>query len=388
VSPLTWPAVVRGAAMRATRVAARSRAPHWAWRVVLLAGTVFVLGVLCGERARAAEPVPVPENSRAAGVVSDAGSVLTGPSGTEGVRADSRDQSAGPVRAVVERTVEPVAEPVRDAVGPVRGAVGGVTRTVVGAAEHAAAGRAAGHRGGASVGDLAGKAVGGLTGKSTGKASGAGRNVPALPEVHPLPGLPKLPGLPSLPVLSGLTGPAPLPEIPGTLEAAQRTLPAPLAPGTGHEPAPESGRDPEPGSGSAGAAAGDRSTPGDRTGKQAAVMSAAAVHGPRPALADPTAGRGSGSGSALVPADGSEAVMTDGTGDVAPAPFPGLPGDRPDGSQGGRSAADHGPSRSGDLYAVAAHLCRPQPVLAPGARADTGASETRDRYEDVPVPPA
>ncbi|WP_344003369.1 hypothetical protein [Streptomyces thermocarboxydovorans] len=431
---MTWPAVVPGAAMRAMRVAARSRALHWAWRVVLLAGTVFVLGVLCGERARAAEPAPMPQDSLAAGVVSDAGSVLTGSSGTGGARTDSGDESPGPVRAVVERTVraveEPVEEPVRDAVGDVaRSAAGDEVRTAVGGT----AGQAADHRVGKPIGDIAGKTVGdavgktardvvgktardvvgktvgGLMGKSVGEPAGVGRNVPALPElprvqlpglprlpelpgvqlpdVQPLPELPKLPDLPSLPVLPGLTDPEPLPEVPGDLEAPQRTLPAPLAPETGQKPAPESGRSPEPGSSPALPPAGDASTSGDRTEKRVAVAPAA-VHGPKPALTDITAGLDISPGSAPARADGSAAGLADGAGGAVPAPFPGVPGDRPDGSQGGRSAADHGQSRSGDLQAVAAHPCRPQLVLAPGARAYAGASETRDRYEDVPVPPA
>ncbi|RIH59197.1 hypothetical protein D3C59_29370 [Streptomyces sp. SHP22-7] len=57
--PLTWSAVVPETAWRVVRTAAGRRALH----VMLLMSGVFVLGVLCGERAQAAEGVPSPGTS-------------------------------------------------------------------------------------------------------------------------------------------------------------------------------------------------------------------------------------------------------------------------------------------------------------------------------------
>ncbi|MEV0689924.1 hypothetical protein [Streptomyces sp. NPDC050388] len=72
---MTWPALLPGAALRAMRTAVGRRALHLAF----LVGAVLVLGVLCGERAQAADgggPVSTPFASPVAGaVVSVSGSV-------------------------------------------------------------------------------------------------------------------------------------------------------------------------------------------------------------------------------------------------------------------------------------------------------------------------
>ncbi|PWI10948.1 hypothetical protein DIZ27_08800 [Streptomyces sp. NWU339] len=72
---MTWSALLPGAALRAMRTAAGRRALHLAF----LVGAVLVLGVLCGERAQAADgggPVSTPFASPVAGaVVSVSGSV-------------------------------------------------------------------------------------------------------------------------------------------------------------------------------------------------------------------------------------------------------------------------------------------------------------------------
>lgn len=66
---MTWSPAVPGAALRAMRVAAGRRAVQLA----LLVGMVFVLGVLCGERAQAADGTPAREHpSAAAPVAADA----------------------------------------------------------------------------------------------------------------------------------------------------------------------------------------------------------------------------------------------------------------------------------------------------------------------------
>ncbi|WP_371103071.1 hypothetical protein [Streptomyces sp. PU_AKi4] len=76
---MTWSAAVPGAALRVMRAAAGWRAV----RLALLVGAVFVLGVLCGERARAADGGP------AEGTSSTTGSVTVGPVTTGAVTVGS-----------------------------------------------------------------------------------------------------------------------------------------------------------------------------------------------------------------------------------------------------------------------------------------------------------
>jgi hypothetical protein len=87
-------------------------------------------------------------------------------------------------------------------------------------------------------------------------------------------------------------------------------------------------------------------------------------------------------------------VVTDlgGSGPVPGAGYvPGsvhqAPAGDPDGALGNASAADHGTPRHGDALAVV--LSTRMPLrLAPGAVAYADASDVRDRYRDIPVSPA
>ncbi|MCQ4198168.1 hypothetical protein M4J08_003487, partial [Streptomyces parvulus] len=56
---MIWSAASPGAALRVTRTAAGRRALH----VALLVGGLFVLGLLCGERAQAADGTPPPRDA-------------------------------------------------------------------------------------------------------------------------------------------------------------------------------------------------------------------------------------------------------------------------------------------------------------------------------------
>ncbi|MEU5507073.1 hypothetical protein ACFTZ8_03215 [Streptomyces fungicidicus] len=111
---MTWPAALPGAALRAMRTAAGWRAV----RLALLVGAVFALGVLCGERAQAADGGPVGGTSSA--LASPVPSV-TGASPLGAVTAP-RPDVAGPLRpstgTVVRSVREGVVRPVGELVTP------------------------------------------------------------------------------------------------------------------------------------------------------------------------------------------------------------------------------------------------------------------------------
>ncbi|MFG2678498.1 hypothetical protein [Streptomyces sp. NPDC048392] len=115
---MVWSAVLPGAALRVMRTAAGRRA----LRVGLLVGGLFVLGVVCGQRADAAGGAPSPtetvgrvlatpaQSPRGVGSAGDAGSI-TG-SGPGAVLTDLRPVSGDVVRAVEDRVVRPVGDTV------------------------------------------------------------------------------------------------------------------------------------------------------------------------------------------------------------------------------------------------------------------------------------
>ncbi|WP_042165283.1 hypothetical protein [Streptomyces sp. NBRC 110035] len=70
------------------------------------------------------------------------------------------------------------------------------------------------------------------------------------------------------------------------------------------------------------------------------------------------------------------------------APAPRTPGESPDGTRGNRTATGHGTPRHGDTPAVTVTRGSAPPLLVPGAAAQAGAADTRERYRDVPVSPA
>ncbi|MFF1273860.1 hypothetical protein ACFVZC_10695 [Streptomyces marokkonensis] len=328
---MTWSPAVSGAAPRALRAAAGRRAVQLA----LLVGAVFVLGVLCGERAQAADGVPVRESSAAGAPVA------TGP------RTPSGGNAPGSL-------VDALTVPRPEAADPVRPLTGTAVRSVE-------------ERVVRPAGELVGAVTGGLD-----EASGA------------------LPALPALPAPPGPEQPVPLPDVPVLPEAPAQTLPEPAVPGPDQpsSPSPAGPAVPTPGApGAPGApsAAEAAGTPGTSSSVPDGPARAAdpALHGPRLT--------GVGSGTHGRPGDqggrGRGAVARD---DVPAGPVlaPYAPaGGRPDGATGTGSVTDHGTPRHGDACAVPA-FHRPAPRLVPGPAAPAETAGTRDRCRDVPVSPA
>ncbi|WP_055615654.1 hypothetical protein [Streptomyces phaeochromogenes] len=355
-------AVLPDAALRVTRTAAGRRA----LQVALLVGGLFVLGLLCGEQARAADGVapasnptdvvrsvtssaeqvakgsaeprprigerPSGSNSRSATVSS---ATPPPPASTATSESDSTATASGseqpglpkaiaPVTDEVQRVVRPVTEPVVRPV--VEQVVRPVTERVVPpVAEDVVR----------PIGDLVDQITGGVTGGIVER--------PAPPQWWPsLPQLPTLPGLPGLPELPGL----PLPAVPG------QTLPVGTAPQ-------------QPGG------ATDRHRAAE---KQSRDESAATVYGPRFA-----------GGPAAAGDDVRHHVDTQGTRAVQ-APVHQVPDGDPTGALGRHSAVDNGSPRHGDAQAVASNE-RARPTLVPGAAADVTAAGTRDRHRDIPAFP-
>ncbi|MES4832068.1 hypothetical protein ABVB25_33785, partial [Streptomyces anthocyanicus] len=112
---MIWSAVLPGAALRVLRTAAGRRALH----VALLAGGLFLLGLLCGGRAQAADGAT--ESSK-----ETVGQVLDIPARTDerpgAVLPDLRPVSEKVVRAVRDRVARPVGAAVRTVTEGVEGA--------------------------------------------------------------------------------------------------------------------------------------------------------------------------------------------------------------------------------------------------------------------------
>ncbi len=326
------------------RTVAGRRALH----VALLVGGLFVLGILCGERAQAAEgeppvrdaigqvvdvPTERPREARQSTVPRDSrtgqGAKTDQDFGADqgfGAGQGSRtDQGSGavlselrPVAEGVVRSVEPrVVRPVGDAVETVADGLGTVAQT----------------------------------------------EVPPLEALPPLPSPPSLsspsrPSLPSAPALPLLPDPSGMADVPGGL------MPV--------------GTDPRPGSSITVPDASDASdAAGTSDGPVASHGAAAAAHvayGPKP-----------------LGAGAPDAAHVD-THRAVPAPSDHAPAHRapagdPDGTLGAGAGADHGTPRHGDAHAVTPHHRVPF-RLVPGAFARADAAETRDRYRDIPVSPA
>ncbi|WP_326728759.1 hypothetical protein [Streptomyces phaeochromogenes] len=354
-------AVLPDAALRVTRTAAARRA----LQVALLVGGLFVLGLLCGEQARAADGVapaskptdvvrsvassaeqvakgsaeprqrtgerPSGSNSRSATVSSATPPppASTATSDSDSTTASGSEQpglpkAIAPVTDEVQRVVRPVTEPVVRPV--VEQVVRPVTERVVPpVAEDVVR----------PIGDLVDQITGGVTGGIVER--------PAPPQWWPsLPQLPTLPGLPGLPELPGL----PLPAVPG------QTLPVGTAPQ-------------QPG----GATDDHRAAE-----KQSRDESAATVYGPRFAGGPAAAGDGV-----------RHHAATQGTW-AAQAPVHQVPDGDPMGALGRHSAVDNGSPRHGDAQAVASND-RARSTLVPGAAADVTAAGTRDRHRDIPAFP-
>ncbi|MCX4906012.1 hypothetical protein [Streptomyces sp. NBC_00878] len=376
-------AVLPDVALRVTRTAAARRA----LQVALLVGGLFVLGLLCGEQARAADGVvpawkpaevvrsvtssaeqtqmakgserqQLPQrfgeqspdsNSRSATASSATspspaalppsastaapGSASTADSGSRsGSEQPGLAKAITPVTDEVRRVVRPVTEP---AVRPVtERVVRPVTEQVVRPVTERVTAPAVEdvvRPIGRPIGDLVDQITGGIVER------------PAPPQWWPsLPQLPALPGLPGLPELPGL----PLPAVPG------QTLPVGTAPQ-------------QPG----GATDNHRAAE-----KQSRDESAATAYGPQLAGGHTAAGD-----------DVRHHADTRGTRAVQ-APVHQVPDGDPTGALGRHSAVDNGSPRHGDAQAVALNE-RARPTLVPGAAADVTAAGIRDRHRDIPAFP-
>ncbi|MER5212310.1 hypothetical protein ABT063_17425 [Streptomyces sp. NPDC002838] len=312
-------AALSGAALRVTRTAAGRRA----LQVALLVGGLFVLGLLCGERAHAADGVPsaptgsvrsLPGSTTTAARPAATGAVVDTPA-----EATANDAAAKPA-AVTKDDV--VAKPAA------------VTKHVV---------RSVDDRVVRPVGDLGQRVAEGLA-----DVQGKAPPLPTLPE--PTLPQPTLPGSPSRPGLPTLPGP---PELPGPPLPPVHTLPAPVTPA------------PQPGSAVTSPAGGPVSD-----GRSAAEVPL--TYGPRFAA--------DAAESGVAPA----AVHR--TGPAGPEPAHQAPTGDPGGALGGKSAVDHGTPRHGDAHAVTLDHRAPL-RLVPGAAARGDADGTRDRHRDIPVFP-
>ncbi|MFH9576067.1 hypothetical protein ACH4MG_36745 [Streptomyces sp. NPDC017454] len=332
---MTWSATLPGAALRMMRTAAGRRALH----VALLVGGLFVLGVLCGERAQAAGGAP-PSPRDAVGQVVDV--LVEGPREGRGPAVTAENV----VRSVEGRALGPVGDVVGDTVETVTEGLGfeAVAQTEV------------------PLPSLSPS--------------------PPLPSLSPSPPLPSLSSMPPLSALpdpvdpSGPSGPSDLPGLSGLLG---RSMPV----GTDPQPGPPatvpdtSGAADDPGTAVTSdtpdtSGATDAGT-SDRAGGAAQV-----AYGPEQVVEHVVR---VAPAAAHVDTHRAEPAPTE------PAPAHRAPTGDPDGTLGSASGADQGPPRQGDAHALTPHHRIPF-RLVPGALARADAAETQDRYRDIPVSPA
>ncbi|NUP23514.1 MAG: hypothetical protein HOZ81_47160 [Streptomyces sp.] len=411
---MTWPAALPVAALRVLRTAAGRRA----LQVALVVGGLFALGFLCGERAYAADGLPVDSgtssvaspHSSAASVESAHSAPASAPSysvpssasaASGSVGADERsvtDPAGTAVQAAGKSGQQAPAEP-----GPHNPAKSGPhTWPNLGAHDDNEAPAPADPVTSASPAtpappaNPAHPAPPATPAAPTTPRSPATPTIPQSPaaliqgvgdrviapvvtvvesvtaglaEAPPLSGLPSLPALPLLPAapespswpsLPGFEVPG-LPELPGA--PALPTLPGGPAQIL---PAPVTATS-QPGS-EAPASGGIRED-GSRTGAAAPV-----TYGPR-FVADAAVPNAWVSG-------GAHRLVPPGYTPVHQAPV-----EQPGGVAGNRSAGDNGASRHGDAHAVSLSR-RDMSLLVPGASAATDADEIQDRHGDIPVSPA
>ncbi|MFJ8597441.1 hypothetical protein ACIREM_01710 [Streptomyces shenzhenensis] len=325
-------------------------------RLAVLVGALFAFGLLCGQRAHAADGAPSLTSAvtapSVAAPVNDAVRTLTGvdaphtpdrPTGSRGgpapvpapASAPASDPAPAPASVpapAADPAPAPAAEPAPVAVPVVHDVVRSVTGGVVGA-----------------VGDVVGAVTRTLDEVRTA--------VPVLPEAPTPPALPELPSLPALP--GEAATPLPLPSLSGLSELPGQLLPAPVT----SQPVPG-----EPGEPQA------SPEPTERTGKRTAAhrTPAGAVHGPL--------------GTVVAPARGSAAPSGGrGAGPAVDSPPHPAPAGDPDGTAG-KSALDGGSSRHADMNAVTLHHRAPL-GLVPGTAARAATPGARDRHRDIPVFP-
>ncbi|MFH9062058.1 hypothetical protein ACH4GM_12690 [Streptomyces coeruleorubidus] len=415
---MTWSAVLPGAAARVLRTAA-----GWcALRVVLLVGGMLVIGLLCGERAYAADGVRA----------------LT--DGTAGWVSGEQSPPARPDAHVLAGRGRPDAHAPNPRQRPTAHAPAGRIdsrgpRSVSGVGGVPPAGadaRTVGERVVRVAGDT-GEAVPEGLGETRAKEPSLSLPLPKLPVLSELPApsdppavpkpsmpptlpdllpapsdppaapkLPKQPKPPTLPDLSNLPALPELPDLPN-LPGPSDLLPPPPAPPTGEVTLPEAPGLPghpsypalpghpapvpatsDPQSGRTAPPAADLPASVGRTGgaEFAAAGSDTVVRG-----AEHHAAGWTGHAGHTRPADrtrpshhaGPSLLAGHGPGGHAPA-------GRPDDTFGNRTAADNGPSRHGDLHAVTLSNRAPLRLL-PGVAARSRAAESRDSQRDIPVFP-
>ncbi|MFE0201683.1 hypothetical protein [Streptomyces sp. NPDC058985] len=319
---MIWSAVLPGAALRVMRTAAGRRALH----VALLVGGLFVLGVVCGERAQAAE-------------------------GTPSLRDTVRQVVDVPAGRPAPEAREPALHPTKDALSAVGDVVEKTTERLplLSAVSDADPG----------FSDPASSAPG---------SSDRGFTDPGSSD-SPVPTWPSLPPLPELPDLSGAGGSDGWAD--PYLPDDRRSGPA-AADGSAH---------PSDGAGTSDASeATEPRTAAAGTGPGATDH--AAHIGPAPAPAPVAVVTG-----AQPPVTHSGDPRRTTPAPTGPTPTRHAPTGAPDGALGSATGADQGMPRHGDAHAVTPQYRIPfrlVPVVL--ERADTG--ETRDPYRDIPVSPA
>ncbi|GGW90239.1 hypothetical protein [Streptomyces lomondensis] len=374
---MTWSAALPGAALRMLRTAAGRRA----LQVGLLVGGVLLIGLLCGERAHAADGGRVLTNGTAGWTEATDPHVVPGADAAHGVRAVEERvvRAAGVVGQVVsggraESGAEatepaPAQSPKRPStpVPPDRPKPPRLPAPV--------------------LPEL--RLLSGLpTGPTLPELPDAPA-APALPELPPLSDLPAQPPLPTLPDAPAVPDAPALPDLPSL--PALPDVPAPPDDGValpgepgspwlpsrpalpGHAlPVPVVAQ-PQPGGVQApsddGSVSVERSEVMEPTGAGAGTRAYDAEHGSR-------AGR----------RDHGDPDRAGQPAHVRHAPAEHAPGGRPDGTLGHRATVDNSTSRQGDVHAVT--LDHRAPLrLVPGAAACSYADGTRDRHRDVSVFP-
>ncbi|MCL8011693.1 hypothetical protein [Streptomyces sp. AS02] len=373
---MTWSAALPVAALRVLRTAAGRRA----LRVALVVGGLFALGLLCGERAYAADGVPVGSGTASTPSVSvPSASSVTAPAASVGALPSApKDEETAPAPALPE-SPRPLA-PNTPAPNTPAPAAPHPTDTDTDTDTDTGTGTDTEDADPAPAPDATDDQV--LRPVTHGLLPGVGDRVvnpvvkpvvdvvesvtEGLAEAPPLSALPTLPALPSLPTVPesptwpswpgfevpGLPSFPTLPNHPGV---PAQTLPAPFTP------------TPQPGP--AVPASGDASDGEGRTATAAPV-----AYGPR-YVADAAAP------GVPAPTGAHRAAPSVG------APAQQAPVDHPGGVGGSRSAGDNSTPRHGDAHAVSLNQRAPL-RLVPGAAARADVDEIQDRHGDIPVSPA
>ncbi|MFH8464293.1 hypothetical protein [Streptomyces sp. NPDC017991] len=331
----------------------RGAAGRRALRVVLLVGGLFVLGLLCGERAHAADGVgPAKKPAELVRSVTSSAERLTAGTPRKGTGEQSPDPDSRPLTDEVQGVARPATEKALVTEHVVRP----VTELVIPpVTEHVVQ----------PVGDLVDQITDGIADEVADEiVDGMGGRVverPAPPQWWPsvpqLPTLPGVPGLPESPVL-------PLPAVPG------QTLPT----GSAAEP-----QQPGRASGRPGGAS-DQQQAAEKQSSGESGESGATVYGPR------FAGGLAAAGDGVRPQKHAGSARTTQVTGAVQAPVHQVPDGGPTGALAHHSAVDNGSPRHGDAQAVTLDE-RARPTLVPGAAADVTAAGPRDRHRDIPAFP-